>query len=510
MNASEEPTIRTTAIPLLDERVSGIKTPSSFLDATGQNDKKSCQRKRNNRLAALKGLGLSAAFLMVTGVGVMATQAERLRTISAAYTYGYPLVMMDFTRDNFTRTMAPENTLLHARSLPSPAFRDVVRPNVDTLYSSAWLDLSAGPMIFGLPAMDRFHVMQFMDGWTDVFASVGSRTNAGMGGTYMIAGPDWTGDVPAGITLLRAPTRMVWLLGRIASHGEEDYPVVHALQDQLTLTPVERWVEGDRDNGMSYQKPATKVPPPLQRMREMDPEDFFARLQHLMLDNPPHDHDDKAVHQLATIGFDTGVPQAGTAHVPRAMDTWTRGLMGLAFFMTDRRMQAALDVNEGLHDGWKMAPAHIGRYGDDYGLRALVGMVGIGANLAADAIYPNANVDVDGQTLDGSRAYLLRFAPGELPPVSGFWSVTAYDRDGFLIDNPRNRHALGDRDALVHDPDGGLTLYLQSTEPAGDARANWLPIPAQGAFSVTARLYWPDTAVISGAWRMPGIQPVRR
>ncbi len=464
---------------------------------------------RRRYLTAIEGLALGAVAAAILAVGVAATQVERFKAVSEAYLYGYPLVMMDLTRENFTRTMAPANTLLHARIQPPADFREVVRPNRDTLYSTAWLDLSDGPMVFALPAMERFHVMQFLDAWTNVFASVGSRTNGDAGGDFMVVGPDWHGEVPEGVRLLRAPTNMVWLLGRIATHGEEDYPAVHALQDTLSLTPLQAWLAGERDAGLSYQPTSKQLPPPLERMRALEPEAFFARLQHLMLENPPHEADDKAVNTLATIGISTGIPGAGTCHEPRTFDAWTRGLMSLAFAVVDRGMNAALDTAQGLHDGWQMAPSHIGRYGDDYAMRAVVAMVGLGANLAADGVYPNANVDVDGERLDGRNAYVLRFARDELPPVNGFWSVTAYDEDGFLIPGALGRHSLGDRDALVRDADGGITLYLQADAPAGNARANWLPVPADAAFSVTARLYWPEPQVLEGRWTMPGIRQVK-
>ena len=510
MNASDDPTLRIFTMPGLKDRVVQSPARPDNLHTDPYVADVNRLRHRNRCRAALKGLALGMGVALVAAVGIVATQAERFKAISDAYVYGYPLVMMDLTRDNFTRTIAPANTLLHARILPPAEFRDVVRPNQDTLYSTAWLDLADGPLVFGFPAMERFHVMQFLDGWTNVFASVGSRTQGESGGDFMVAGPDWHGEVPDGVTLLRAPTNMVWLLGRIATHGEEDYPAVHALQDRFSLTPLENWLGGERDEGIVYQPPVNTLPAPLERMQALTPVEFFTRLQQLMLDNPPDDRDDRAVATLSSIGVDTGVPDAGMAHLPRTPDAWTRGLMTLAFSAVDRRMEAALDNPPGVQEGWQMAPVHIGKYGDDYALRAVVARVGIGANLAADAVYPNANVDINGEALDGSRQYVLRFASGETPPVSGFWSVTVYDRDGFLVPNPRGRHALGDRDALVREPDGSLTLYLQASMPEGDAVANWLPIPAEGPFSVTARMYWPDAALINGSWRLPGLEPVRK
>jgi hypothetical protein len=177
--------------------------------------------------------------------------------------------------------------------------------------------------------------------------------------------------------------------------------------------------------------------------------------------------------------------------------------------IADRRMRQASETPDRLRDGWAVPPMAIGQYGTDYGLRAVVAMAGLGANLAADAVYPNAQFDADGEPLTGGKRYVLHFPAGQTPPVRAFWSVTAYDNDGYLIANPLNRYALGDRDPLVRNADGSLDLYLQSDEPAAARRGNWLPVPAQGPFRITARLYWPEQSVLTGDWRMPGIRRVR-
>jgi hypothetical protein len=150
----------------------------------------------------------------------------------------------------------------------------------------------------------------------------------------------------------------------------------------------------------------------------------------------------------------------------------------------------------------------IGAYGTEYGLRAVVAMAGLGANLPADAVYPNARFDVDGQPLEGSNRYVLHFPSGGLPPVRAFWSITAYDQDGYLIANELDRYALGDRDPLKFNADGSLDLYVQAEAPAEELRTNWLPVPAQGPFRITARLYWPEQSILDGAWRMPGLRRV--
>ena len=158
--------------------------------------------------------------------------------------------------------------------------------------------------------------------------------------------------------------------------------------------------------------------------------------------------------------------------------------------------------------GWATPPAILGDYGTFYNTRAVVAMVGLGANLPADATYPNTSVDAAGQALSGSHRYRLHFTPAELPPVKAFWSITAYGGDNFLIDNPLRRYAIGDRDPLVYNPDGSLDLWIQADEPAGDKSKNWLPVKRGQLFLLNARLYWPEPAALNGVWGMPAVQRV--
>jgi hypothetical protein len=133
-------------------------------------------------------------------------------------------------------------------------------------------------------------------------------------------------------------------------------------------------------------------------------------------------------------------------------------------------------------------------------------MVGLGANLPQDAIYPNTRVDADGQVLNGSHRYVLHFKAGELPPVNAFWSLTAYGAHDFFIANPLQRYALGDRDPLVYNADGSLDIDVQAQPPSADKAHNWLPVQAGEPFLLNARLYWPKAAALDGSWGMPGVQ----
>ena len=453
------------------------------------------------RLARLKRALLAALIVLVAAGAVLYAKAEQIVLGAEAYVFGYPLVVMDVTRASAAITIGPENRLRRVREFPDAGFRDVVRPNVDTLYTTAFIDMSKGPWVFELAPNDqRYEVMPFMDAWTNVFATLGTRTTGTAGGRFLLVGPGWQGEAPEGMALLRSPTRIVWLIGRTQTNGVADYPLVRRLQDGTTLRTLAEWREGRPEAAPAWQPAARKPAPPVAQMHAMGVEAFFTRLSMLMADNPPAAADGPMLLKLERIGVAPGRP-------PRwgLLDRWS---VGLGRWIADRRIARELDQPRDLVRGWSTPPSMLGDYGTHYNVRAVVAMVGLGANLPADATYPNARVDADGQPLTGSHRYRLHFAPGATPPVNAFWSVTAYGPDDFLIDNPLRRYALGDRDPLVFNADGSLDLYVQADPPEAGKRSNWLPVTRSQPFLLNARLYWPKAAALDGRWGMPAVERI--
>lgn len=156
---------------------------------------------------------------------------------------------------------------------------------------------------------------------------------------------------------------------------------------------------------------------------------------------------------------------------------------------------------------WLYLANGMGVYGTDYLRRAVIAMVGLGANLPEDAIYPLTHVSADGRPLDGRNRYVLRFPAGQEPPVGGFWSVTLYDEQGFQVPNALNRFAIGDRDRMTRSSDGSLEIIVQHEDPGQERRSNWLPAP-NGPFNLTMRLYAPLSNAIDGRWSPPAVQMV--
>jgi len=449
-------------------------------------------------IAALVLVALVAAMLLI--------KKDKIMLGAEAYLYGYPLVIMETTRVQSAKYIGPENQLRMVRQFPNAHFKDVVRPNVDTLYTTAFISMKEGPWVFEMPANDkRYELMPFMDAWTNVFASPGTRTSGNQGATYLLTGPEWDGQVPKDMTLLKSPTDMVWLIGRTQTNGAADFATVHELQNRLRLTkwpmpenPTSANTDSKRDAIPDWQVSLEPSLAPVAQMKALSTPEFFNRLMQLMVSHPASKEDAPLIERLAHLEIKPG--QA--VHL-----SWSNALsFSLGRWIATQRVMKALNTKA--QDGsWSYPPLNLGRYGTDYNTRAAVAMVGLGANLPEDAVYPNTALDHQGQALNGKHRYRLHFAANALPPVKAFWSITAYGADEFLIDNPMQRFAIGDRDPLVFNADGSLDLWVQATPPSQkEAAANWLPVQMGAPFLLNARLYWPEDKALNGQWKMPVVE----
>ena len=453
-----------------------------------------------------KRLVLATLVLVAVITAMLLVMKDKIMLGAEAYLYGYPLVMMETTRIQSAKYIGPENQLRMVRQFPNAQFKEVVRPNVDTLYTTAFISMKEGPWAFEMPANNkRYELMPFMDAWTNVFASPGTRTSGNQGGTYLLAGPEWNGQVPKGMTLLKSPTDMVWLIGRTQTNGTADFATVHELQNRLRLS---KWpqppdslsasTDSKRDAQPSWQVSTEPSLTPVAQMKALNTTEFFNRLMKLMVSNPPSPEDAPLLARLAQLEIKPG--QAVHLSASNALS------FSLGRWIANQRVMKALNTKA--QDGsWSYPPSNLGRYGTDYNTRAAVAMVGLGANLPEDAMYPNTVLDHQGQALNGKHRYRLHFAANALPPVKAFWSITAYGADEFLIDNPLQRFAIGDRDPLVFNADGSLDLWVQATPPSQkEAASNWLPVQMGAPFLLNARLYWPEDKALNGQWKMPVVE----
>ncbi|MGE9746644.1 DUF1254 domain-containing protein [Bdellovibrio bacteriovorus] len=449
-------------------------------------------------------------------VKTTASPDEIQKLAEEVYIYGYPMVLVETSREVLTNVSrvtadaAPVNQFLHKDRFPDASFTEVVSPNADTLYSSAFLDLSREPVILSVPDMGkRYYLMQMMSAWTDVFASPGTRTTGSYKGDFAITGPGWTGDLPTGVTEIKAPTNTVWIIGRTQTNGPKDFAAVREIQKKYRLTTLSSWNQTDTEVIATPTRQVSSTvdmkTPPVAQVEAMDGVEFMEKFAGLLKQNPPNQEDAGMIEKMARLGIsETGQFDA------RALSDAQRVAFNRGAKMALEKIVALNQAPPGVEvsAGWVYS-YHMGAYGADYENRAYVAKYFLGANLPQDAVYPRASVDANGMPLKGDNRYTLRFAKDQLPPVRAFWSLTLYNSKQNFVKNPLNRYALGDRDKLRYGKDGSLEIYIQSDRPEASKVANWLPAPAGQDFNLLMRLYWPKDEVLSHQWRMPGVQQVQ-
>lgn len=438
---------------------------------------------------------------------------EAARALAArAYNFAYPLVLTEFTRRNAVGPSGGAvNRLVHAAAFPGAGPANVIRPNADTLYSSAWIDLTAEPVLLRVPDTNsRYYLMQFMDAWTETFSVPGKRTTGTGEGWFALTGPGWSGRLPAGVQRIEAPTNTVWLIGRTQTNGPADYDAVHQIQRGYRLMPLSRYPDG---------VPPLPVPPgarrggitaemtPPRQIERLSVAEFFSTFARLLIANPPHPADAPLMSEIARLGILPGKPLDVAALTPELQKAMEEGAASASASLNSlasvRRPPRPGSGNwtGGSSDG---ARAVVGRYGTNYAARAAVARAGLGANPPEDAVYLNCALDGGGEPLDGNRAYRIHFSRERLPPVKAFWSITLYGKDGFFAANSISRFAIGDRDPLQFNADGSLDIYISHAEPEASRQPNWLPAP-EAPFDLSFRLYWPGEEVLSGQWQPPAV-----
>ncbi len=448
-------------------------------------------------------------------VKAAAQEAEARAIAIESYVYAYPLVTMEMTRRVMTNVAAPEDNhapmgqFIRKRSYPDASYRDVTAPNADTLYTTTWIDVSKEPWILSIPDMKgRYFLFPMLDGWTNVFQVPGKRTTGTKAQTYAITGPGWTGELPAGVTEYKAPTGIVWILGRIYGSGTPaDYKEVHALQDKISVVPLSAY-------GKPYTPPPATVNPAQdmktavrEQVDALDAAAYFKIFAELLKTNPPAAEDAPMVAKLAKIGVVPG-QDFDAAKLDPAVAKGLAGAPKPAQDLIMDWMKAGIVAGDfKLENGWAFS-TKVGQYGTHYVQRALVTAIGLGANRPQDAVYPTSTGPDVAAKYTGEKKYVMRFEKGHLPPVDGFWSLTMYDAAYFFVDNPLNRYTLSQRNKLKTNKDGSVDLYIQNESPGKDKESNWLPAP-KGEFILMMRLYWPkETApsLLDGSWKIPPVK----
>lgn len=426
--------------------------------------------------------------------------------VGDSYVFGYPLVMMEAARDAALgngQGQTPINTLRDAQALPPAGSANPPTPGIDTLDSTGWLDLAAEPLILTLPAArGRYLDARALDMWTNVVWSTSTaaapRASGAREQTIAFVGPGWQGDLPENVTRVNVPTRNAWVAVRVQTNGGRDLALVRRLQRGIHLVPLSVYT-GDADpspaGARSISEPGMASGAsgaPAAQVAALDASAFFGRLAQGLKDNPPVPDDPHALKFLADLGVKPGQP----VKLPgNASDAIAAGL-------ADGHDRVATPPPNLLSaKGWSWFGDGVGNYGPDYALRAYAASSQLGIGTREDEVRATVTLDSEGHRLNGANRYVIHFAPNQLPPVRGFWSITAYTKDGALGEAGPARLAVGDRAGAHRNRDGSVDVTVSAAKVRA---ANWLPAPRTD-LQLVLRLYSPKPQATDGTWQPPAV-----
>ena len=382
----------------------------------------------------------------------------------------------------------------------------VITPNSDTPYSMLFVDLRAEPVVLSVPAVEkeRYYSVMLCDGNTFNYGYIGSRATGNEAGDYLVVGPEWKGDTPAGVKkVFHSSTQFSAVVYRTQLFNPDDMPNVVKVQSGYKVQPLSAYLK------QASPPAAPKLDFPTANDKLVK-ENFFEYLDFALQFAPAGPEEKEIRAKLARIGVGPGkqfdFKELSLAH---------KAEVALGMKEGEKKIEEAIaslpEINH-----WRVAAAFGDRefYRGNWLLRAAAAQAGIFGNDAAEAMYPMTRSDSNGEPLDGSKHnYTLTFAAGQFPPVNAFWSVTMYDgKTQLLIENPINRYLINSPmlPHLKKNEDGSLTLYIQKDSPGQDKEANWLPAP-NGPIYIVMRLYWPKTEAPSilppgkGTWQPPAV-----
>ncbi len=426
---------------------------------------------------------------------------------SEAYDYGFPLLEFNRVRREMTSVAcpdhkgnAPANSFSNAKKFADATVRVVVAPNTDTLYSIAHLNLRKGPITLTHPNMGkRYYGFELLDPYTNVIDIPGQRKDGGAKASWKIrwqGGKSGRTKAPRADRVIRSKYPDVWVIGRTLAKGKRDRKRAYGLMKRYRLL-LPNGKPRKFAKGCKPGKPA-EYPTPT------DGAGFSEALGKALVRYPPPKRDDPFLTKVAPYGIGPGTTPADAGLDPATLTALYGGISAEAAALPTAVKLHAFTESQKTH-GWYLPPANIGRYGTDYTTRAQIASAGLGANTPQEAIYPVGVGDGNGALYAGANDYRLTFPKGEQPPAKYFWSLTMYDADGYLVDNPIDRYSVGPtHPPLAEKKDGSVVVAIQRSEPS-EKNVNWLPAPA-GQFRLNLRLYGPSKKAIKGAWIPPGVE----
>ena len=435
---------------------------------------------------------------------------EEARQIAEeAYIYAYPMLdnyktmyMLSIWEDS-PAYEAPLNTLHNITTLSGPESTTVVRPNNDTYYTQAILDLRREPMVISVPAIGdkRYYSFQLIDMYTHNFDYIGTRKTGFDEGSYLIAGPDWVGEKPEGIDkVIQTETNLIIALGRTQVYGPDDAEQAQALMANYSLHALSSFLGTE-----APAAPEALSFPPFSPEKVKTVE-FISYLNFLLTTVSPHPAESELFQRFSRIGIGPGKPFDAENLDPEVKEAMEAGIASAM-----EKIEAEIANLGEQKNGWMLVAGAFGNRDfmqGKYLTRAAAAMFGIYGNDLAEAYYPETTLDADNEALDGSKHnYLLHFDRDKLPPVNAFWSLTMYKLpEQLLIENEINRYKIGSgTEGLKYNEDGSLDIYIQKANPGDELKSNWLPAH-DGKFSLQARMYWPEKEALNPLYVPPSVE----
>lgn len=420
-----------------------------------------------------------------------------LRILKDAYRWGYPMLAMTLNNQNQYETTT--NAFYNMKKAADEKSQRDKGFNAETLYSAGALDLSAEPVVFTMPPTgDRFIVFPIQDAWGNIDNVIGTRTVGNQGGNFLISGPGWKGEVPAGMKHYEVKTNVVFLPGRSMVKGIDDAKqFANTVQDQYTITPLSRWGKGAPNPNRDSEKNPLQADPSKNYsliLSKMSPLEYFTLLNDLLKKNPPYDYDKPVLEQFASVGVGPGQIFDTTWMSTSLKDSLVK------FMKTDAAEAARIFAERGVTPE---TAKWTSRFGTNYYERYLQLFGGLGGNLNEDAMYFWVKKDQNNAVLNGNNRYVIHLEKAQIPPTKAFWSLTLYNKDFLLpMGLPMNRHVRNSSSGMKMNPDGSLDIYLQADSPGMGKEDNWLPTPKEDYF-IVMRVYWPGEEVLNGTWKVP-------
>lgn len=431
-----------------------------------------------------------------------------------AATYGVPIVAMYLLRESTCfgpNPKAPPNEIWRLPDIATPAIAreaGLVTPVVNLVYGFGFMDLDRGPIILTVPDSNgRYYMVEIVDMWTNAFAYAGGTATGYKGGKFVLARPEWKGELPPDAKRIDAPTRWIELQPRVHVKNPADLAGAEAVLKAITVQGLGQYNGGAAPEPVTYDYLNPKINRKVasSQMQFDDPLQFWEIFSMAMNENPPPEDEIKAVVPMFKyLGIELGKQWKRESVNPLVLEQMQAASQQIGPMMSQSRL-----VVGRLAEGWMLPPPDIGMAGADYLTRGVVAVFGLLANTPAEAVYYPALLDAAGQPLTGAKRYAIDFTPPMHylePKPPGFWSVTMYDGvTHFTVPNPINRYSLGSDNDLKKSADGSFTIYVQSDSPGPDKESNWLPAPT-GPFYLILRNYAPVAEVVEGLQNLATFQ----